>query len=95
MKLHIKNMVCNRCIMVVDQQLKDLDMPAISVALGEVDFGDLELTAGQVGKIKDSLAPLGFELLDSLVYTVGDHIELCEVHVRDRYVIVELDCLPE
>jgi AraC family transcriptional regulator len=34
--LYIKNMVCNRCIMVVDQELQRLGLHPKKVTLGEV-----------------------------------------------------------
>ena len=37
--LFIKNMVCNRCIMVVRQELEKLGLDVKSVTLGEVILG--------------------------------------------------------
>jgi copper chaperone CopZ len=38
--LHIKNMVCNRCIMVVENELKRLNIPYLDVHLGEVNINN-------------------------------------------------------
>jgi len=38
MKLHIKNMVCNRCIIVVKSELEKLGLDYLSVDLGEVTY---------------------------------------------------------
>ena len=37
-KLLIKNMVCQRCILTVENILKELDIPFTRVVLGEVDL---------------------------------------------------------
>lgn len=37
-KLHIKNMVCNRCIIVVKSELEKLGLDYLSVDLGEVTY---------------------------------------------------------
>ena len=40
MKLFIKNMVCGRCKLVIENELKVQGLSAKTVSLGEVDFGD-------------------------------------------------------
>lgn len=44
--LYIKNMVCNRCIMVVEAELEKLNIQTLSVELGEVRL-DKKLTTEQ------------------------------------------------
>lgn len=61
--LYIKNMVCDRCIMAVGQVLKDQDLHALSVDLGEVHVEDV-LSDGQRDRLRKALEDLGFELLD-------------------------------
>jgi AraC family transcriptional regulator len=61
--LHIKNMVCNRCIKVVSEELEKLHYKIEKIELGEAVISsnkkiDLE-------KIKNSLETNGFELIDS------------------------------
>lgn len=62
-RLYIKNMVCNRCIMVVDEQLKQLELNPVSVELGWAEFIQ-PLTPAQKEAVKEALTPLGFELID-------------------------------
>ena len=64
MKLFIKNMVCNRCIMVVENELNKLNFQPLNIQLGEVDFGQIKLDKIQLEKISNSLITLGFEILD-------------------------------
>ena len=61
--LYIKNMVCNRCIMVVQNELDKLGFGTNSVKLGEVSF-DNELSLVERNKLEEVLIPLGFELID-------------------------------
>jgi AraC-like DNA-binding protein len=63
MKLYIKNMVCDRCKMVVNQQLQQLGIEPVSVELGEVVLAQ-ELSAGQKQVLDDRLQALGFALID-------------------------------
>ena len=63
MNLYIKNMVCNRCILVVQQQLEKLHIKSGKITLGEVEIKD-EISKEQLQQLSDNLADLGFELLD-------------------------------
>ncbi len=56
-------MVCNRCIMMVQNELDKLDLSPISIKLGEVVF-EKELTAEQKKKSEQALSALGFEVID-------------------------------
>ena len=64
MKLHIKNMVCNRCIMVVNNELEKLGLHPASVELGEVVLSE-ELSDIQKDQVKSALEKVGFELIDN------------------------------
>ena len=79
-KLYIKNMVCNRCIMVVHDQLVKLGFEPFSVELGLVIFQE-ELLPRQKETIKKMLESFGFELIDD------KRIRLIE---RIKSVIIEL-----
>lgn len=59
----IKNMVCRRCIMAVEQLLSQLGITPRSVALGQVVL-ERPLTEHQRNALAAGLAELGFELLD-------------------------------
>src|SRR4051794_12265916 len=64
MHLYIKNMVCNRCVMVVRQELEKLDIESCSVTLGEVETAN-DLSKEKIEQVGKSLASFGFELLDN------------------------------
>src|SRR5690606_5755895 len=61
--IFIKNMVCNRCIMVVENELDKLNLDVNSVSLGKVDL-NRPLTQEDKVKLKEVLLPLGFEVID-------------------------------
>lgn len=60
--LHIKNMVCPRCIMAVEKIFKELDIPVIKVELGEVTLPDA-LSEPQRVQVDKQVKEVGFELL--------------------------------
>lgn len=62
--LHIKNMVCPRCIMAVERLLDSHKIGYRSVRLGEVEL-DLPLSSDMKNKLGNELDKLGFELLGS------------------------------
>jgi len=63
MKLYIKNMVCNRCKMVVRSQLETLGFHPTGMELGEVELAE---TPGKqaLQEIDAALRSVGFELID-------------------------------
>jgi AraC-like DNA-binding protein len=61
--LFVKNMVCNRCILVVQNELEKLDLKIKNIRLGEVTL-EKELTPGDKKKIESAFEPLGFEVID-------------------------------
>ena len=63
MVLFVKNMVCNRCVMAVSQELEKLNLKTIRMNLGEVELLK-EPTAKQLQQLADRLNSLGFEILD-------------------------------
>lgn len=61
--LYIKNMVCNRCITAVKQELENLNLPPVAISLGEVELAKSP-SEKQLAQLKIRLEELGFELLD-------------------------------
>ncbi|RAW02060.1 AraC family transcriptional regulator [Pseudochryseolinea flava] len=62
--LFIKNMVCNRCIMVVKQELERQGLHPEKVTLGEVTIREESLTPAQEDTLNNALVNLGFERID-------------------------------
>jgi AraC-like DNA-binding protein len=63
MKVYIKNMVCNRCIMVVKNELEKVGYNPVNLTLGEVDLGK-EIDNNDKIIINNQLKRFGFELID-------------------------------
>jgi len=63
MILYVKNMVCDRCIMIVDQQLNQLGFSVKDISLGKVEV-EPEPGSAQLQDIGAALQVLGFELID-------------------------------
>jgi AraC-like DNA-binding protein len=61
--LHIKNMVCNRCIRVVKDELSGMGYAIASADLGEVHLKD-RLEESDLDRIRRVLSENGFELID-------------------------------
>lgn len=60
--VHIKNMVCNRCIRVVKEEIEQLGYKLQSIQLGEAVI-DSDKTV-DLDKVREVLAENGFELLE-------------------------------
>jgi AraC family transcriptional regulator len=73
-QLHVKNMVCNRCITVVKDELEKLGLNISNIKLGEVT---LEENEEQVNKqqVVEALTKHGFELLDDKKSLIVDKIK--------------------
>ena len=61
--IFIKNMVCDRCIMVVQHELEKLGLDAKNIKLGEVILSK-EITSLEKENLSKTLEPLGFEVID-------------------------------
>lgn len=88
----IKNMVCNRCIMVVKSELEKLHLDVNSVSLGRVDLNS-PLEEGDKLKLKQALLPLGFEVIDDKRSRIIESIKntiIDAVHHQDTEIKVNL-----
>lgn len=61
--LFIKNMVCNRCINVVQNELEKLGLEVKHIKLGEVTLAN-ELTSDEKYAVENSLISFGFQIID-------------------------------
>jgi len=62
--LYIKNMVCDRCKLVVRQVLEKLALKPVKIALGEVTLADDHISDEKLRQLDLSLVNLGFERID-------------------------------
>lgn len=73
-KIQIKNMVCPRCIMAVENILKEMKIHPIEVRLGEV-LVENQLNSKELNSFQNQLEKLGFELLDDKNSTTINRIK--------------------
>lgn len=64
MTLYIKNMVCNRCIAAVKQELEHQGLHPEVVSLGEATIAEQQLSDEQQTSLDAALVRLGFERID-------------------------------
>lgn len=62
-KLFIKNMVCNRCVMAVQQEADKLGLQVKSIKLGELVLEN-EIKTNEKQSLETNLTALGFEVID-------------------------------
>jgi AraC family transcriptional regulator len=65
-KLLIKNMVCQRCVLTVENIFNDLKIPFHKISLGEVDL-ESKLSDDELKKVDERLNTVGFELIEKRV----------------------------
>lgn len=74
MKVYIKNMVCSRCEMVVRTVFEKMEIPILSMQLGEVEISE-NLDEKQKQLLSENLKVLGFELLDDKISKTIERIK--------------------
>lgn len=74
MTLHIKNMVCARCILAVENILDKLEIEFLNVKLGQIYLKD-ELSNSMKMQLEESLNLLGFELLENKLSKIVSEIK--------------------
>ena len=72
--LHIKNMVCNRCVRVAREELEKLGLRVERVKLGEAEIAGV-LSPQQKESVRSALKENGFELLEDHRATLVDQIK--------------------
>jgi YesN/AraC family two-component response regulator len=93
MKLYIRNMVCDRCIMAVENELNNLNIRPKNVALGEVDLGDYDLSAEQLTRLSERLVKIGFAIIDDKKSKIIERIKtfiIEQVHYHNHLENINL-----
>lgn len=72
--LHIKNMVCNRCIKVVKEEFEKLDIQIEEIELGKVTISK-NLDSNQTEEVRSIIQQNGFELIDDKKSQLIDRIK--------------------
>jgi AraC family transcriptional regulator len=82
--LFIKNMVCNRCISAVSQEMVKLGLHPESVALGEVVLKEDHLDPAILAQLDADLKNLGFERIDDRKARLIEAIKNKVIHMIHR-----------
>jgi len=77
-------MVCDRCSLAVSALLKELKIKPVSIELGQVDFGEKNLTPNEIDKLEIELNNLGFKLLDDKKSQLIDKIKTAIIELVHR-----------
>jgi AraC-like DNA-binding protein len=80
MTLAIKNMVCRRCILAVEEVLMAMGITPIAVTLGEAVL-PRTLTEEERARLAARLEALGFELLDDRRRALIEHVKAAIIEV--------------
>lgn len=83
--LFIKNMVCNRCIKVVKEELEKIGLIVNNISLGEV-ITETAISKDLLDKIKSILSENGFELIENKKGKIVENIKsliISKVHSKD------------
>ncbi len=79
MTIYIKNMVCLRCKMTVENELKKLGFDPLSIELGEVVLKH-NLSLEQMGSIENALKKYGFEVITDKRSQVIEQIKTAAIN---------------
>ena len=92
MKIHIKNMVCERCITAVRHELDKLGLGTKQIGLGEVTL-ERKLLGPDKARLQRALGSLGFELIDDKRGRIIEGIKkevIDLIHHRDNDIKIKL-----
>jgi len=82
--LYIRNMVCNRCIMVIEDEFEKLGLNIKSISLGEVKVEE-KLDQDMTDRIRNILDENGFELIEDRKMKTIEQIKLLILElIRDE-----------
>src|SRR5882724_10486971 len=73
-KLLIKNMVCQRCILTIENIFLNLEIPFVNVSLGEVEL-NTALPEIKLKELEKELKKVGFELIETRVKKIIEDIK--------------------
>jgi|TARA_R110000796_G_scaffold35017_2_gene90028 AraC-like DNA-binding protein len=81
--LHIKNMVCKRCISTVLHEFNVLDFTVKSIELGQVVVEETN-DVNKISKLKIALKGHGFEIIENEVDTLVEQIKVTLIHKIEK-----------
>ncbi len=88
--LQVRNMVCDRCIKVVTEEIEKLNLPVTNVTLGEVSLAQ-EPTPQQLQQVATILEANGFELLKDPKGEITEKIKIAVIDLIRSGKVEELN----
>lgn len=89
MKLVIKNMVCNRCKIIVQSICDELNLTITSIQLGQITLAQV-ITLEQKTALKNALAKTGLQLLDDARHELIEQIkQACLSYLNNQPTLAE------
>lgn len=96
MKLVVSNMVCNRCVMVIENMLNNQGYSNYQVSIGNINLVE-DISSTQRTSLKTALIELGFDLvedrLEQIIQSIKarvvsylDHLELGNTVTMSSYI---------
>lgn len=85
MEIYIKNMVCNRCILVVSQIFNEAGVKVVNVQLGKVETTE-EVDSDKLEKVNERLKSVGFEIINNSKRRIIEKIKTATVDYVYHYV---------
>ncbi len=87
MEIHVKNMVCNRCITAVKAEFEKVGVVPLNIELGKVTISN-KLTKDQSEALNNNLTAIGFEIIDDRRNRLIEQIKniiVKEVHYTEQH----------
>lgn len=100
--LHIKNMVCNRCILAMEQEVKVMGWTVKEMDLGKVVLNE-KPTNEEIQTFKGAIEKIGFELIEdtdkkwveaiknAIIHLIYDQNEVLKKYTTSAFLEKELD----
>lgn len=90
MKIYIKNMVCDRCILVVKSILTKLNIPYKTIGLGSIELSE-QLSPIVLQSLAERLESVGFELIDNRRSILIDQIKTIIIEVVYNRISIKVN----
>lgn len=84
-------MVCDRCIMVVDQIFHQLEIEPVSISLGEVKLAEPHISPEQLAALDKLLLKNGFEIIDDKKSQLLEQIKATVINAIHRHENFEMN----
>lgn len=75
MTIFVKNMVCDRCIMMVQSELSKIEITPVSIELGKIFLSE-KLSELQFAAFANSIKKLGFEIINEKDLKVVEQVHI-------------------